>query len=111
MKKSNRVYSRYTFEVLKLLSGQIKTKRIKANITTKELAERAGISRDLLYRIENGEPSCSIGVVFEVCSLLAIELFNDDIDILKDTNHNIQEILTLMPKRITKQKLELDDDF
>jgi len=43
---------------------------------TAGLASRAGISRALLRRIERGDPSCSIGVVFEVATIGGSSLFD-----------------------------------
>ncbi len=54
------------------MAALIKTTRIERKITTAKLAERADISRGLLYRIENGDPSCSVDIVFEVASILGI---------------------------------------
>lgn len=65
MKKQRTAYTRYTHEALKYMAAQIRTARLERRMTTTELAERANISWGLLYRIENGDPSCSIGVVFK----------------------------------------------
>ena len=111
MKKSCRTYSRYTLEVLKLLSGYIRVMRIESSMTTAELSERAGISRDLLYRLENADPSCSIGVVFEVANLLGLPLFSRDIDTLKRHNKIIEDKLVLLPSKVKSKKMQVDDDF
>ena len=111
MKKSNRTNARYTLEALKLLSGRIKTARITSDTTTTLLAERADISRDLLRRIENGDPSCAIGVVFEIAYLLGVPLFNNDISVIKERNTHIANQLTLLPTKVKAKKMEIDDDF
>ena len=110
-KKENRVYSRYTNEAIKLLAGRIKATRIERSITAKKLAERADISRDLLYRIEKGDSSCSIGVVFEIASILGLQLFQSDYDDLVLKNKIIDEKITLLPRKVKKTKIEVDDDF
>tara|TARA_Y100000294_G_C8442980_1_gene291552 strand:+ start:415 stop:750 length:336 start_codon:yes stop_codon:yes gene_type:complete len=111
MKKTNRANSLYAKEAMKLLAARIKTVRIEQKIKTTELAERAGISRDLLRRIEKGDPGCSIGTVFEVAALLGIRLFNSDIDNLRLHNMFFQDKLALLPDRVWAEKHELDDDF
>jgi len=111
MKKKNRVYSRYALEALKLLSKLIKAKRVASGMTAKNLAIRAGISRDLLYRIENADPACAIGVVFEIASILELTLFDADIDELKSKNKLIEDKLTLLPQKVKIKKIEVDDDF
>ena len=111
MKKRERVYSRYTVEALQYLAALIRTTRLERKMTTAELAERADISRGLLYRIENGDPSCSIGVVFEVASILGILLFQSDYDQLVQQNRLARDKLALMSDRIRSSSVKVDDDF
>ena len=110
-KKENRTYSRYTDEALKLLAGRIKATRLERGITVQDLAERAGISRDLLYRIERANPACSVGVVFEVSTLLGLTLFQSDYDDLIVKNKMVENKLALLPSRARSTKVEVDDDF
>lgn len=110
-KKENRVYSRYTQEALRLFAGRIKATRLEGSITAQDLAERTGISRDLLYRIEHADPACSIGVVFEVATLLGITLFQSDYDELILKNKIVEDKLALLPSRARPAKVEVDDDF
>ena len=58
-----------TIEALTLLADAIKVARREKGMRTQELAERAGISRGLLQRIEQGDAGCSIGAVFEVATI------------------------------------------
>lgn len=110
-KKKNRIYSRYTHEALQLMASRIKTARLERGITVQALCERAGISRDLLYRIERGDPACSIGVVFEVSTLLGLTLFQSDYGELAFKNKMVEDKLALLPRRARPTKLEIDDDF
>lgn len=110
-KKEKRAYSRYTVEALQLLSLLIKTTRVEKKITMQDLCERAGISRDLLSRIEKADPACSIGVVFEVAALLGIDLFESDYSDLLIKNKLIKEKLTLLPQRVKNTVIEVDDNF
>ena len=110
-KKENRTYSRYTDEALKLLARHIKAARLERRIKMQDLAERAGISRDLLYRIEQADPVCRIGVVFEVATLLGLTLFQSNYDDLVAKNREIEEKLALLPRRVHPAKIEIDNDF
>ena len=110
-KTKKRTYSRYTGEALKLLAGRMKATRLERGITVQDLAERAGISRDLLYRIEHADPTCGIGVVFEVSTLLGLTLFQSDYDDLIVKNKMAEDKLALLPSRARPAKVAVDDDF
>lgn len=110
-KTANRTYSTYTREAVELLAVMIRAARLERKLPAKELAERAGISRGLLQRIEKGDPSCSLGTVFEVAYLLGISLFNSDERALASSLAVRQEKLSLLPKMARKTQREVDDDF
>jgi transcriptional regulator with XRE-family HTH domain len=110
-RKENRIYSRYTAVALNLLAGRIKASRLERGITAQDLAGRADISRDLLYRIERGDRACGIGVVFEVATLLGLTLFQPDHGDLAVHNKMIEDKLALLPRRARPAKAVVDDDF
>jgi DNA-binding XRE family transcriptional regulator len=51
-----RSYSRYSCNATALLGGLIRAARKERKLTGQEVADRAGISRGLLQRIEKGRP-------------------------------------------------------
>lgn len=110
MKKS-RIYSPYATEANHLLGGLIQLQRKKKQWTMQDLAERAGISRITLQKIEQGEMTCAIGLVFEVALLVGINLFDLDNKQLKMQLNNTQEQLTLLPASIHKPTQVIYDDF
>lgn len=108
---SIRTYSRYSQQALTLLGGLLRAARIEKKIGTRVLAERAGISRDLLYRIEKGDPRCEIGVVFELAAILGVPLFEPEPGALTARVRDVQERLALLPKSVHVQRDEVKDDF
>lgn len=81
-------------------------------MTVRELAERAGISRDMLYRIEKGDPRCEVGVVFEAAAIVGIPLFEPDEAGLKARSREVEARLALLPKTVRKKRTEdVKDDF
>jgi transcriptional regulator with XRE-family HTH domain len=110
-KRENRVYSRYVLEAIYLLGTAIRVKRIERQMTAQDLADRAGVSRGLLRRIEQADPNCSLGVVFEVASILGIPLFHADYDELVFHRKNMDEKLVLLPREVRQSKIEVKDDF
>lgn len=59
-----------TEDILKTMGEQIKLARLRRDLPTKLVAERAGISRASLWNVENGSPSVSIGIYAAVLHAL-----------------------------------------
>lgn len=110
-KVSARTYSIYTRQAVSLLGMLVRARRKEQKMTVRELAERAGISRDLLYRIEKGDPRCELGVAFELAAIVGVPLFEDDVSGLKARQQQVAEKLALLPRTVRKRKIEVKDDF
>lgn len=110
-KINNRTYSRYTLEAISLLGGLVRAGRVAKKLTTQELAERASISRDMLYRIEKGDPRCELGATFEVAAIVGVSLFESELSRLSERNRMMDEKLSLLPKSVRKRKSKVKDDF
>ena len=111
MPKRLRTYSKYAQDAVCLLGQQIKLSRKQRKWSEANLAERAGISRATLQRIEAGEMSPSIGLVFEIASLVGVPLFEQDLERLSDNIELTETKIALLPKRIRANKKIVDDDF
>ena len=68
--------------LLKTLGKQIRYARLRRDLTTVQVAERAGIARTTLVKIEKGDEGVAIGQYF--CVLLALGLGNDIILVARD---------------------------
>jgi transcriptional regulator with XRE-family HTH domain len=110
-KPATRPTSRYAHEAVTYLGRLIREARIARKETATQLAERAGISRGLLHRIERGDPGCSIGAVFETTALVGIRLFDLDRERLAASNAALARTLTLLPRAARPIKSEVSDDF
>ncbi len=108
---SLQVSSQYSRDAVAHLGKLIRIARQERHMTAQELAERAGISRGLVQRIEKGDLKCNIGAVFEVAAIVGICLFEMDEKGLKQHSHHAAEKLALLPKSVRKTKKVLDDDF
>jgi len=96
-------YSRYSADAVQLMSSLIRVARKERKLTTQDIADRAGISRGLVQRIEKGDMKCSIGAVFEVAAILGLRLFDaDETSLSKHIKQN-EDKLALMPKSIRKK--------
>jgi len=110
-KPVNRITSRYAREAVIYLGRLIRQSRIGRKETVAQLAERAGVSRGLLQRIERGDPGCSIGAVFEVATLVGVRLFDLDRERLTANNQMLAQTLTLLPRVAPSSGKPVKDDF
>lgn len=112
MPKPNlRPYSRYSREAVALLGQSIRRARIEKKLTVAQLAERAGVSRGLMQRIEQGDPGCGIGPAFEAAAIVGIRLFDTDQAGLSVMAEHNAAILRLLPRTVRAPRIETDDDF
>jgi transcriptional regulator with XRE-family HTH domain len=110
-KSITRTYSRYNRDATALLAGLIRTARKERKLTEQEVADRAGISRGLLQRIEKGDLKCAIGAVFEVATILGVKLFDSDESTLINHLRRTEDKLMLLPKSVRKKTRAVRDDF
>ena len=110
-KIKDRPYSTYTRDALQLFGQLIREARIVRKLSTSELAERIGISRALLQRIEKGNPGCSIGVVFEAAAICGVTLFELDQRSLARSLAHQSTKLALLPQSERVSKLVVKDAF
>ena len=110
-KVKNRAYSRYSREAVALMGKMIRLYRTERKFTTQDLADRAGISRVTLQKIEKGDMKCEIGLVFEVATLVGIRLFEADALSIGSLEERVEDKIALLPKSIRKPKRPVSDDF
>lgn len=106
-----RTYSKTTREAARLLGRQIKLSRKQRHWSENELAERAGIARATLQKIENGDLGCSLGLAFEVANLVGVKLFDAERDELRRTIRETDERIALLPKHTHPRTRKVHDDF
>lgn len=107
-----RAYSRQGREALTLLGQLIRIYRIEKKMGVFDLASRLGISRDMMQRIEKGDPRCGIGAVFEAATIVGVPLFAEDPGRLSDLQARYAEKISLLPKSIKKKSdTVIKDDF
>jgi transcriptional regulator with XRE-family HTH domain len=105
-----RPYSRISRQAVALLGRQVRLARKQRGMTAQELAERAGISRGLVQRIEKGDPGCTVGVMFEAAAIVGVRLFDADERQLSGRIARTDENLALLPAHIHRRK-KVDDAF
>jgi transcriptional regulator with XRE-family HTH domain len=106
-----RAYSRYSQDAARLLGQAIRLARIERRLTAEDLAQRAGLSRGLVQRIERGDLGCAVGAVFEAAAIVGVRLFDlDQSGIAREIAHN-EKVLTLLPQAVRHVPKAAKDDF
>ncbi len=85
--------------MLEEMGQQIKLARLRRNYTSQEMAERTGLTRGTISKIEAGEESVAFGNYFRV--LIALGLDGDILNIAKDDilGRKLQDAKLEIPKR------------
>ncbi len=106
-----RAYTKYAQEAVLLLGKQIKLCRKQKTWSEQNLADRMGISRTTLKKIERGEMGSSIGLVFEAAALVGVNLFEQDRVPMTISIDQTDNKIALLPKRVVSETKVVDDDF
>ncbi|MBP3717229.1 MAG: helix-turn-helix transcriptional regulator [Paludibacteraceae bacterium] len=89
--------------ILQTLGEQIRYARLRRDLTTVQIAERAGISRSTLVRIEKGDEGVALGQYFRV--LIALGLASDITLVAKEDElgRKLQDAKLEVRKRASKK--------
>jgi transcriptional regulator with XRE-family HTH domain len=109
--KQARAYSPYTYEAARLLGAQILQARRERRWSAQQLADRAGITRVTLNKIEHGDLTVGLGLAFEVAALVGVPLFQEDRTRLSADVERVRDRLALLPQRVRMPKGPVTDDF
>jgi len=90
--------------LLSELGENLRMARLRRNLSSEQVAERAGIARNTLIKIENGDEGVAIGYYLRVLIVLGLEedlrkVAQDDI-----LGRKLQDAGLTISKRITKSR-------
>lgn len=106
-----RAYSRYAQEGLALMGKMIRLGRMQHRLTAQELAERIGVSRSTLQRIEKGDPKVEIGLMFEAAAIVGVKLFDTGEKGITALSDRTDDRIALLPKHVYKAGKRVVDEF
>lgn len=109
--KVTRSYSPYAAEAAQLLGGQIRQARLERRWSAQQLADRAGITRVTLDKVERGDLTVGLGIAFEVATLVGVPLFQEDRTRLSADADRVRASLALLPQRVRTRREAVKDDF
>jgi len=94
-----------TENILKTMGGQIKLVRLRRDLSAELVAERAGISRASLWKVESGNPAVAIGIYAAVLHALG-NMDRDLALVAKDDEmgRQMQDLNLMTRKRASRRK-------
>lgn len=94
-----------TEDILKIMGEQIKLARLRRNLPAELVAERAGISRASLWKVESGNPAVAMGIYAAVLHALG-GMDKDLLLVAKDDElgRKLQDMNLMTRKRAARRK-------
>ena len=108
--KRARTFSPVTLEGTRLLGASIRLARREHRWTVQELADRVGVTRVTMHKVESGDPTVGVGAAFEAATILGVPLFHEDRARRAIEASRIEDRLAVLPKRVRQPRMG-DDDF
>ena len=99
--------SRSAASAVGVLGTSIRAFRLKRRWSVALLAQRVGVSKPTITKIERGDPSVSIGTVFEAALIVGVDLYGDNSELAGSVARNE---LALLPQRGRTRRVA-DNDF
>lgn len=95
-----------TEKILKIMGEQIKLARLRRDLTAELVAERAGISRSSLWKVETGNPAVAMGIYAAVLHALG-GMDKDLLLVAKDDEmgRQMQDLGLLAGKRASGKRI------
>jgi transcriptional regulator with XRE-family HTH domain len=109
--KHTRTYSPYALDAARLLGARVNLARRERRWSMQELADRAGITKFTLRKVERGDPTVGLGVAFEVAALVGVALFHEDRSRLSGALDRARDRSALLPQRVRARDEDVKDDF
>ena len=93
-----------TKKILKIMGEQIKLARLRRDLSAELVAERAGISRASLWKVESGNPAVAMGIYAAV--LHALGNMDKDLELVAkddEMGRQMQDLNLLTRKRASRR--------
>ena len=90
--------------LLEALGGNLKLARLRRKFSAETVAQRAGISRKTMYRVEQGDPAVALGIYARVMQVLGLE---QDLSLLAADDllgRKLQDAALPAPRRAARKK-------
>ena len=102
--KKEQVIMPKNLKILHALGENIQLSRLRRKLSTEQVAERAGIGRKTLYKIERGSPSVAMGSYLQVLFVLGLQNDLDETAASDPLGRKLQDAGIAIKKRAPKAK-------
>lgn len=99
-----------TIEAAQLLGARVRLARRERRFTLQELADRVGVTRVTMRKVEHGDLTVGLGVAFEAAAVLGVPLFHEERSRRALEAGRVDDRLAVLP-RLVRRPAEVDDDF
>jgi transcriptional regulator with XRE-family HTH domain len=103
-------YSLQTREAARLLGARVRIARLERRWSLQELAERVGVTRLTIHKVEQGDLSVKLGTALEAAALLGVALFDEDRSRRSLEAERLSDRLALLPA-VARRRSDVDDAF
>src|SRR3954451_6735833 len=105
-----RTYSPLTAEAARLLGSRVRLARKERHWTLQELADRVGVTRVTMGKVERGDLGVSLGVALEAAAVVGVPLFHEQHSRRLLEQRAVDDRLALLPESV-RPLPEVNDDF
>lgn len=86
------------------LGERLRLARLRRGISATLFAERVGVSRDTLHRLEKGDPAIALGTYLRALRVLGLDADLDAVARDDELGRKLQDIALLEPKVAAKRR-------
>jgi transcriptional regulator with XRE-family HTH domain len=97
-------------KIVKELGAQIQLARLRRRLSAEQVAERTGISRKTIYKIEQGSPTVAMGSYLQVLFVLGLEKDLLLVAAADPLGRKLQDAGIVTAKRAPKQKINHEEE-
>jgi transcriptional regulator with XRE-family HTH domain len=109
MERAPHAFSLMAADAAQLLGARIQLARRERRWTLQELAERVGVTRVTMRKVERGDPSVRLGIAFEAAAVTSVPLFHEDLARVRLERGRVDDRLAVLPQIVRRRVI--DDDF
>jgi transcriptional regulator with XRE-family HTH domain len=86
------------------LGENIQLARLRRKLSAEQVAERAGISRKTLHKIESGSPTVAMGSYLQVLFVLGLQNDLSEVAAMDPLGRKLQDVGLTVAKRAPKRR-------